>query len=268
MLAIVILACYLAAALWLVASVYRATPEQAHGRRVAGLGTSFVALFAHAIALWKVLAAQSAALTLAETASLVGFILALLAAIACLRQPRFAGTSAVLLAIAGIVGAATDKGAQAFVTTQHGWELNAHIALSVLAYAFVTVGAAFSIAMALLDQRLRQRQALGWLSILPSLEAMESALFQAIGAGFAILSLALFSGFFFLQNLKEQHLTHKVILSCLSWLILGILLLGRWRFGWRGRTALYWTLGGFIVLGLAYFGNKLVLETILGRHWG
>jgi ABC-type uncharacterized transport system permease subunit len=267
-LAIVILACYLSAAAWLIASVYRATPEQAHGRRVAGLGTSFVALLTHAIALWQSLATQSAALSLAETASLVGFILAFVAWIACLRQPRFAGTSAVFLVIAGLVGAATDKGAQAFVASQHGWELNAHIALSVLAYAFVTVGAAFAIAMTLLDQRLRRRKALGWLSILPSLEALESALFQAIGAGFATLSLALFSGFFFIQNLREQHLTHKVILSCLAWVILGILLLGRWRFGWRGRTALYWTLGGFVVLGLAYFGNKLVLETFLGRHWG
>ena len=268
MLSIVILACYLAAAMWLVASVYKAAPAQAHGRRVAGLGIAFVAVVTHAIALWQALVGQAAALTMAETGSLVGFVLALVALFACLRQAKFAATSAALLAIAGLLGAATDEGARAFASTQHGWELNAHIALSVLAYAFVTVGTALAIAMTMLDRRLRKRQALGWLSILPSVEALESALFQAVYAGFAVLSLALFSGFFFLQNIQEQHLIHKVVLSCLAWIILAILLVGRWRLGWRGRTALYWTLAGFIVLSLGYFATKLVLESILGRHWG
>jgi ABC-type uncharacterized transport system permease subunit len=267
-LAIVVLACYLAAALWLVASVYRASPQQAHGRRTAGLGAAILALAAHAAALWQTLVGQSAALNVGETASLVGFGIALVALAGCLWQTRFAGASAILFVIAGIVGAATDEGARDFVKKQHGWELGAHIALSILAYAFVTVAAALAITLTLLERRLRKKQPLGWLAILPSVEAMESAMFYTVGTGFAVLSLALFSGFFFLENLAAQHLTHKVVLSCLAWTILGVLLIGRWRFGWRGRTALRWTLGGFIVLVLAYFGSKLVLETILGRHWG
>jgi ABC-type uncharacterized transport system permease subunit len=47
-----------------------------------------------------------------------------------------------------------------------------------------------------------------------------------------------------------------------------VLLIGRVRFGWRGRTAVGWTLFGFGVLALAYFGAKFVLENVLGRHWG
>ena len=42
--------------------------------------------------------------------------------------------------------------------------------------------------------------------------------------------------------------------------VFGVLLWGRWRFGWRGRTAIHWTLSGFAFLALAYFGSKLVLE--------
>jgi ABC-type uncharacterized transport system permease subunit len=53
-----------------------------------------------------------------------------------------------------------------------------------------------------------------------------------------------------------------------AWVVFGVLLLGRWRFGWRGRKALRWTLAGYVLLGLAYFGSKLVLETLLGKHWG
>ena len=43
------------------------------------------------------------------------------------------------------------------------------------------------------------------------------------------------------------------------------LLAGRWRYGWRGRTAVRWTLGGFVLLVLAYVGSRFVLEVVLQR---
>ena len=55
------------------------------------------------------------------------------------------------------------------------------------------------------------------------------------------------------------------MLSVIAWAILGILLWGRWRFGWRGRVAIRWSLGGFFALMLAYFGSKFVLELVLKR---
>jgi ABC-type uncharacterized transport system permease subunit len=93
-------------------------------------------------------------------------------------------------------------------------------------------------------------------------------MFQAIGVGFALLSLTLFSGFVFVDNLFAQHLVHKTVLALSAWVVFGILLTGRVRFGWRGRVAIRWTIGGFALLGLAYFGSKLILENVLGRHWG
>lgn len=157
---------------------------------------------------------------------------------------------------------------RSFTVGRNNWEIAAHIILSTLAYALLTIAAALAIALALLDRRLRSRQPLGWLAILPSVEALEAGTFQALGAGFAMLTLALFSGFIFVENLFAQHLIHKTVLSCLAWIVFAILLFGRWRFGWRGRTALRWILSGFALLGLAYFGSRLVLESILGRHWG
>ena len=41
------------------------------------------------------------------------------------------------------------------------------------------------------------------------------------------------------------------------------LLFGRLKFGWRGKTAIRWTLSAFVFLMLAFFGSKLVLEFIL-----
>ncbi|MEF3192795.1 MAG: cytochrome c biogenesis protein CcsA, partial [Halothiobacillaceae bacterium] len=54
------------------------------------------------------------------------------------------------------------------------------------------------------------------------------------------------------------------VLSLISWAVFGGLLLGRAFLGWRGRTAVRWTLSGFGVLLLAYIGSKIVLEWVLG----
>jgi ABC-type uncharacterized transport system permease subunit len=94
---------------------------------------------------------------------------------------------------------------------------------------------------------------------------MENLLFQMLTAGFILLSLSLFSGILFLEDLFAQHLAHKTVFSIIAWLVFGTLLWGRWRFGWRGRTAIRWTLSGFFFLMLAYFGSKLVLEIVLQR---
>ena len=59
--------------------------------------------------------------------------------------------------------------------------------------------------------------------------------------------------------------THKSVFSVLGWVTFGGLLWGRWRYGWRGRIAVRWTLTGFLMLVLAYVGSKFVLEVILGR---
>jgi len=268
-LAVFALACYLASAVWLASSVYQAEGTGARGRRVAGLALGAVALIAHVALLWQSTFGHGVpSFTMAETASLIGLPIGLIALLLSWRRPRFAAIAAVLLAIAGVVAAVTDEGASRFALEHNDWEIAAHIVLSTFAYALLTIAAAMSIALALLDSRLRSRRPLGKLATLPSVEALEAGTFYALGAGFAVLTLALFSGFIFIDDLFAQNLSRKTILSCLAWLVFAVLLFGRWQFGWRGRTATRWTLSGFGLLGLAYFGSKLVLETILGRHWG
>jgi ABC-type uncharacterized transport system permease subunit len=93
-------------------------------------------------------------------------------------------------------------------------------------------------------------------------------MFRLIGAGFGFLTLALFTGFVFVTNLFTQNLVQKTVLSLIAWLVFGVLLIGRMRFGWRGRSAVQWTLSGFAILAVAYFGVKFVLEYLYGRHWG
>ena len=59
----------------------------------------------------------------------------------------------------------------------------------------------------------------------------------------------------FVDNLFAQHLVHKTVLSIAAWIVFGVLLFGRWRWGWRGRRAVQLTLIGMVVLLLAFFGQ-------------
>ncbi|MGC8732668.1 MAG: cytochrome C assembly family protein, partial [Halothiobacillaceae bacterium] len=142
--------------------------------------------------------------------------------------------------------------------------LEVHILLSILAYSLFTLAALQAWLLASQHRALHQRRPAAFARILPPLEDMEILLFRLIGAGFALLTLSLITGFMFLEDIFAQHLVHKTVLSIVSWAVFGGLLLGRAFMGWRGRTAVRWTLSGFGVLLLAYFGSKIVLEWVLG----
>ena len=150
-----------------------------------------------------------------------------------------------------------------FLRPTASWSLKIHVLLSMLAYSLLTLASGQAILLAVQDRHLRRRRAGGFIRTLPPLQTMESLLFEMITAGFVLLTLALLSGFAFLENMFAQHLVHKTVLSVLAWLVFGGLLIGRFRKGWRGRTAIIWTLGGFVILILAYFGTKAVLEFVL-----
>ena len=78
-----------------------------------------------------------------------------------------------------------------------------------------------------------------------------------------MLTLAISTGIIFMEDIFSQHLVHKTVLSMFAWLIFSILLLGRHQLGWRSLTAVRFTLTGFSLLILAFFGSKLVLELVL-----
>lgn len=142
--------------------------------------------------------------------------------------------------------------------------LEMHIMLSLIAYSLLSVAVLQSLLLFIQNHQLRNRHPGGFIRALPPLETMETLLFQFIGLGYLVLSLALVTGVTYIENIFEQHLVHKTVLSIIAWGVFGMLLWGRWRFGWRGRTAIRWTLAGFLVLMLSYFGSKLVLELVLG----
>ena len=141
--------------------------------------------------------------------------------------------------------------------------LKFHILFSIISYSLLSIAAAQALLVAFQDYHLRKHHLRTVIGIFPSLETMESLLFQMISVGIILLSISLISGIWFISDIFEQHLVHKTVLSILAWLLFAGLLWGRWKFGWRGRKAIRWTLSGLILLMLAYFGTKTVLELIL-----
>ena len=144
-----------------------------------------------------------------------------------------------------------------------GLGLELHILLSILAYSLLSIAAVQAILLYIQDSHLHNKHPGGFIRALPPLETMETLLFQMIGLGFIVLSVALLSGVFYIENIFDPRLVHKTVLSVTAWIIFGILLFGRWRFGWRGRTAIRWTISGFVLLMLAYFGSKFVIQLVL-----
>jgi len=236
----------------------------AHRRAV--LIPGLVAVILHAMALYpELVTGQGFNLGFFNAASLIALLTMALLLLVSTWQPVESLGIPVFPVAAATLGLAVMYPSQHPITST-SWQLDMHILFSVLAYSLFVLAAIQAVLLAIQDYHLRNRQPAGFVRTLPPLQVMEKLLFQLIGTGFALLTVALLTGFFFLEDIFAQHLVHKTILSIAGWIIFGVLLWGRWRFGWRGRKAIRWTLSGFILLALAYFGSKLVLELILAGN--
>lgn len=229
---------------------------------------ALVALAMHAAALLQTLVHEGQlTVGVSEALSLFAWQAAVLLWILCLTQQLQVLTLAVypLAAIAALTAGLVPSSVTGIPLVE--WKLQLHVALSLFAAGFLSLAAVQALAVAVQDRRLHRRRetstGLAW----PPLQTMESLLFQLIAAGFFMLSLSLATGLLFVDDLLAQHLAHKTVLTSLAWLIFGTLLWGRWRSGWRGRAALRWTICGYLVLFIGYFGSKFVLEQMLGKHW-
>ncbi len=220
-----------------------------------------VTLILHAVLLSLTLHTPSGLdLSLANAISMVSWIAAAILMGASLRYPVTSLGSIVLPVTALAVASKLLIPEENDTVIHVSQGLQIHIITSLLAYSVLSLAAIQALILAYQDAHIRKHKLKGWVRRLPPLQHMEALLFQIIWAGFILLSLSLLSGFVFIEDLFAQHLIHKTVLSIAAWLIFGVLLTGRQLAGWRGRTAMRWTLSGFILLMIAYFGSKLVLE--------
>jgi ABC-type uncharacterized transport system permease subunit len=141
--------------------------------------------------------------------------------------------------------------------------LGIHIFTSLLAYSMLLLATLQALLVSWQSRNLHQHHTNGFMRTLPAMQDMEHLLFQLITFGVVLLTFALASGFFFLEDIWGQQVAHKTILSILAWFVFSSLLLGHWVYGWRGKIAVRWILAGFVLLMLAYFGSKFVIEFLI-----
>jgi len=232
--------------------------------RQGGIVLGLVGVALHSMVLYQTLFTETGLnLGIFNAASLAAWIIVLALMLSAISKP-VENLGIVLLPLAAIA-LITEL---AFPTTYifdpaSPWGLRIHAIVSLMAYSLFTMAAVQAGLLAIQDRHLHNRHPGGFVRALPPLQTMEALLFEMISIGFVLLSIGLLSGFMFLENMFAQHLVHKTILSIASWLVFSTLLWGRFQFGWRGRIAIRWTLSGFVVLMLAYFGSKAVVELVL-----
>lgn len=261
-----VIALYLALAVGLV---YRLARGEAvtGGARAGLLGIGLLAVILHAVILYR--GSQGSPginLSLTAAGALVAWVVVCLYLVVSLRRPiDHLGVIILPLAALTVLAEWLHPNQVSTVLTSRAQAI--HIVVALVAYSLLCLAAIQSVVLLIQDKKLRRKHPGGILRALPSMQAMEEIMFQMIGLGFILLTITLISGVFFSERVfgTPFKLTHHMVLAALGWVVYAWLLIGRWRFGWRGRTAVQWTLGGFVLLVLAYFGVKFVLEIVLRR---
>lgn len=265
--------CYCAAGIalgWCLLNAHAKKGKRSASKQLASLLALAGVAFHSFVLANHLFTASGISLSFTDALSAAAWLMALLLLAASLKKPI------ENMGIAVYPFAAIALGAQDLFPSQHivvkfsaessmMKPLEIHILISLVAYSLLALAAMHALLLAIQDHQIRNKHPGGFIRALPPLQTMENLLFQILTVGFVLLSLSLFSGILFLEDIFAQHLAHKTVFSIIAWLVFGILLWGRWRSGWRGRTAIRWTLSGFFFLMLAYFGSKLVLEIVLQR---
>lgn len=231
-------------------------------KRTRFLVLGWIAVICHSWSLWQLIVfPDGVILGLFPVASAISLIGALLVLISCLYRPlewvSVIVFPAAFLLLAPTLFLHTGYAPQPF---PHG--LAAHIILSILAYAVMTIACCQSVLITNQHRRLKQGDLRGLLRLLPPIQTMESMLFELLWGGVILLTLAIGTGFFYVKDLFSQHLAHQTILTLVAWLIFALLLAGRHFWGWRGITASRLTIAGFIMLLVAFFGTQLIVDLI------
>ena len=198
---------------------------------------------------------------LSVTAWLIAAVYAVESHVYPLLQTRW--TLSVLGAIAVLLGVLFPG--NTLHPTASPW-LPLHWALGIASYGLF--GAAVVHAWFMTRAEERFRLAADPHSGMPLL-TMERLTFRFVTAGFLLLSATLLVATVFGGQLygpgARLKLDHKTAFSVLSWLTFAVLLIGRARFGWRGKRAVRVLYMGSALLLLAYVGSRFVMEIILGR---
>lgn len=252
----------------LAAAVAYAAPALAATRMTMSnkRGSLVLAWLFHGLLLVWGLWSEPARFGFAPALSVTVWLLALVYAIETRMYPQLEGHWALSALGAWVVVLALFYPGQVLHASASAW-LPLHWALGIASYGLFAAAALHAWLMNRSEERIRHAaQAPSGLPLL----TLERLTFRFVTAGFVLLSATLFLALVFRESLYGSGATwkwdHKTIFSVLSWLTFATLLIGRARFGWRGRQAARLLYIGSGLLLLAYVGSRFVIEVILARN--
>nr|CAA6825039.1 MAG: Phosphohydrolase [uncultured Thiotrichaceae bacterium] len=204
------------------------------------------------------------AINLLESLSIVAWFTTFLLFLAHIKRPlETMGLIVIPCTLLVLILVSTLAKSGNSIALQNG--LGLHIILSLLAYSMLALATLQALLLATQNRFLHNHKPNGFIRKLPPLQDMESLLFQLISAGVILLTLGLISGLIYLDGLFGHQVAHKTILSILAWITFSTLLFGHWRYGWRGKIAIRWTVAGFTLLMFAFWGSKFVIEYLVNH---
>lgn len=140
---------------------------------------------------------------------------------------------------------------------------SSHIVFSIISWGLIFNGFILSFVYNYQKRHLHSHKINKYINFLPALDTTESLLFSNIYLGWIFLTIAIISGFAFLDDMFAQHLVHKTFFAIISWILLLVISSLRIFKCLRDNKATLTIQISFILLLIGYFGSKAVLYLIL-----
>ena len=146
-----------------------------------------------------------------------------------------------------------------------GW-LWAHIGSSLVTYALVTLAAIAAMAYIVQEHALKHRKPTRWSRRLPPLRDSEYMLVGFLKWSAWVLIIGIVSGFAlrYVEGSSLWAIDHKMLLTLLGFATICVLIFIHEKSTLRGRMAVRFVLGAWLLLTLAFPGVRLVTGYIVG----
>jgi len=162
----------------------------------------------------------------------------------------------LLLAFASISPGVSDRIQPLIPALQSNW-LTVHVLTCFLGYAAFTVAFALGIMHLLWGKASNNRkEEVGFLRLIPAVEAIEELLQQSVVLGFVLLTLGIMTGSVWAHYAWGAYWSWdpKETWSLITWIVYAVMLHARSVRGWRGRRMAWTALVGFASVLFTYLG--------------
>lgn len=150
------------------------------------------------------------------------------------------------------------------VDSGHSGGLLMHVFMALLAYSILAIATMQAVLVSFQNHHLHAHRVDSRLfKVLPPLQTMERLMFEWLYVGFGLLTVAMITGAFFLEDPWAQHVAYKSILTVIAWIFYAYLIFAHIKLGVRGPRASHLIYLGFSLLVVAFIGSKWFFEYVL-----